>query len=298
MGRCLVVLSIAVLSSGQTPARPPAPDVVERAVRAAYLRQFGEAIERPGIFNDPRAVNCRGNGHLMTTAYLRTSARTSRLLTMRMPRDASAVEGATESPGILTPAGAFRVLVLLVQHPETVGERGPALWAAAQRRINEDHAAFAKSRGFAAPIVVFENTNVVIQPTEIDDPKHAGSMRTVAARRGHPPTSYQLIMSVDMSPAQQSGGHADLLNRSIYMGRFLQSSSLLAERDWQMVANAAYHHEVAHHWGWQHGWAPSCGKGGADYQPFIAPPVLFGWESRDGSGLPEISGTAPYRPRP
>ena len=56
-----------------------------------------------------------------------------------------------------------------------------------------------------------------------------------------------------------------------------------------MVADAAYHHEVAHHWGWPgtHDWAGSCNKK-TDHAPFIVPPVLFGWEDLDGDHLPDI----------
>lgn len=297
LGHCLATLSIASLSSVQISPPPPASGDIESAVRGAYLRQFNEFVERPGIFNDPQAVDCRGNGHLMTTAYLRTSPTTSTLLTMRMPRDASAVDGASEARGILTPAGTFRVLAMLVRYRETVGEGGPALWEDAQRRINDDHASFAKSRGYPAPIVVFANTNLVVDAAEIDDPRNVSSVRAVAKRRGIATESYQLTMSIDMNPVKQAGGSADPVNRSIYMGRFFLSTTMLTDREWRMVANAAYHHEVAHHWGWDHDWAPSCGRGGDGYRPFIAPPVLFGWESRDGSGIPEILSNQPYRPR-
>jgi hypothetical protein len=62
-----------------------------------------------------------------------------------------------------------------------------------------------------------------------------------------------------------------------------------------MVASTAYHHEIAHHWGWPstHDWAGSCGGSKQEYAPFIAPPVLFGWEDLDGDHVPEILNKNP-----
>ena len=31
-----------------------------------------------------------------------------------------------------------------------------------------------------------------------------------------------------------------------------------------------------------------------EYEPFIIPPVLFGWEDLDGDRVPEISSKTPY----
>jgi hypothetical protein len=44
-------------------------------------------VPRPAIFNDPRAVDCRGDGHLTTTAYFRTTATTADLLVLYLTRD-------------------------------------------------------------------------------------------------------------------------------------------------------------------------------------------------------------------
>jgi|HubBroStandDraft_1064217.scaffolds.fasta_scaffold334322_1 hypothetical protein len=85
----LVVSSSALF--GQVPSPPQLPpDSIVAAVKAAYQREFGETIEHPAIYNNPQAVNCRGEGHLTTTAYLRAGVTTT-LLSMYMSRDGGSV---------------------------------------------------------------------------------------------------------------------------------------------------------------------------------------------------------------
>ena len=72
---------------GQVPSLPQLPpDSIENAVKAAYQREFGETIEHPAIYNNPQAVDCRGEGHLTTTAYLKTGSGAT-VLSMYMSRD-------------------------------------------------------------------------------------------------------------------------------------------------------------------------------------------------------------------
>src|SRR5215213_4631626 len=52
---------------------------LEQLVSGWYQREFGVSFPRPAIFNDPRAVDCRGDGHLTTTAYLNRSGTTTDL---------------------------------------------------------------------------------------------------------------------------------------------------------------------------------------------------------------------------
>src|SRR5712671_7056770 len=136
------------LTSG--PPVPPTP--VEAAVKAAYQREFGETIARPAIYNNPQAVDCSGNGHLTTTAYVRAGTTTT-LLSMYMSRDGTGVTRRSRSALALAPAGTIRILVVLIRYPETVSANALTLWEDAQKQINDDHAAFASSRGYRAPVV-------------------------------------------------------------------------------------------------------------------------------------------------
>lgn len=171
---------------GHQPATP-----LETAVRSAYRSEFGERIERPAIYNNPEAVNCRGEGHLTTTAYLRTSATTSTQLALYMTRDGSRVTSRTRST-VLTPTGTFRVLVVVVNYPETVGPDALAMWESAQKAINQHHADFATSRGYASPLVAFDNTNLIVNPEQIDDPRSPASVRAAVERRGVSTANFQM----------------------------------------------------------------------------------------------------------
>jgi hypothetical protein len=299
-GMRLGFVSVAFLTSssallGQVPSIPRLPpDSIEAAVKAAYQREFGEAIEHPAIYNNPESANCRGEGHLTTTAYLRAGASTT-LLSMYMSRDGGSVIG-TNRLAVLAPAGTIRVLVILVQYPETFAADALALWENAQKQINEEHAAFAKSRSYNAPIVVFDNTNITIDRAQVDNPHSPASVRAAAERRGFSTAKYQIVMAIDINPRETAGGLSILLERSVYVGNYSRWKTPLGAREWKMIANTAYHHEVAHHWGWPgtHDWAGGCGGGTREYAPFIAPPVLFGWEDLQGEHVPEILSETPY----
>lgn len=281
---------------GQAPSPPvPTSDSILAAVKAAYQREFGETIEHPAIYNDPQAVNCRGEGHLTTTAYLKAGD-TTKLLWMYLSRDGASVIRKNRPELVLAPAGTIRVLVVLVRYPETVAADALGLWEDAQRQINDDHAAFAKSRGYNAPIVVFDNTNIVIDAGQLYDPHSPASVRAAAERGGVSTADYQIIMAIDINPREPAGGLSINSERSVYVGNFGNWKSAIGAREWKMIARTAYHHEVAHHWGWPatHDWAGSCGARPPECAPFIAPPILFGWEDLQGKHVPEILSQSPY----
>ncbi|SPE32622.1 hypothetical protein SBA3_1900024 [Candidatus Sulfopaludibacter sp. SbA3] len=265
-------------------------------MKAAYQREFGETIEHPAIYNNPRAVDCRGEGHLTTTAYLK-SGLTTTLLSMYMSRDGVSVIRRDRTQVSLAPAGTIRVLVVLVRYPETVTADALGFWEDAQKQINEDHTAFAKSRGYNAPVVAFDNTNIVIDPDQLHDPHSPASVRTAAERHGISSADYQIVMAIDINPRESAGGLSINSERSVYVGNYSHWKTPLGAREWKMIARTAYHHEVAHHWGWPgtHDWAGACGGGSPEYAPFIAPPILFGWEDLQGKHVPEILSETPYR---
>ena len=300
MTRSPAVAAFLMLSSallGQAPSIQPSPDLrdvtsIEGVVKAAYQREFGRTIEHPAIHNNP---HCRDEGHLTTTAYLRTGATTT-LLSMYMTRDAATVIRKTESAVSLPPAGTIRVLVLLLHYPQTVAANALTLWEDGQKEINEDHAAFAKSRGYKAPIVVFDNTNILIDPPRVANPRRPGSVRMAAEHEGISIANYQIVMAIDINPQESVGGYSLPEERAVYVGNYSSWKTLLGASQWKMIARTAYHHEIAHHWGLPstHDWAGSCGDSKQDYAPFIAPPVPFGWEDLDGDHVPEILSKTPY----
>ena len=306
---CWVALMLlAVAGCGSSPESPtplggtPPPSTggpataIEAAVREAYQREFGLNMPRPAIFNDVRSQNCAGAGHLTTTAYLRTGSRNALLQFLYMSRDATAVTRTEPPTTVVAPSGIFRVLVVVSQHLQTVGTGGLAPLESGQRQINEDHAAFARARSFGGPIVGFESTNVVIEPSRIEDPRSRASVLAAAAGAGMSTAGYDVVMSLNIDPARSEGGFAVLADRFIYVGNFSNWRVTLSEADWRGIARTAYHHEVAHLWGWPgtHDWSPTCGGTSLGFEPLIAAPVLFGWEDVDGDGIPEILDPTPY----
>lgn len=191
------------------------------------------------------------------------------------------------------PFGTFKTLVVIVGYPPTVNLEGIRFFEKAQAQINEDHAAFARSRKYPGPLVVFENTNVVIDRAEIVDPRIPAEVRAAAKRKGLSPDDYRPVIVIDLDPDRAAGGLANP-GGDLYMGNFGRWTAPLSELQWTSVSRAVYHHEVAHYGGWEHGWSPRCGAMKLGFEPFISAPVLFGWEDVDADGVPEILDDTPY----
>jgi len=280
------------LSSHERAAIRP-PTRLEDAVREAYATEFGETVLRPAIFNDP-SVGC--GGHITTATYLRRSSSSARLLYLYITPDGGAVVRKGDVPSVLIPAGRFRVLTVIVRRPETIDHTSLPLWEAAQERVNRDHASYAASRGLRESIVSFENRNVFVDAGDIADPRSFSAVLGAAERRGIAPASYQVIASLNLDPNRVEGGFASAGGRFVYMGNYSKWSRPLTAAEWINVANAVYHHEVGHLWGWpgSHDWAFQCRGRKASYRPFIIPPVLLGWEDLDGDQIPEILDPTPH----
>jgi len=216
------------------------------------------------------------------------------LLYLMTTPDGRVVARKSRVESVVLPAGTFRVLVVIAKHPATIGDSTLRHWEAAQAKINHDHAAFAASRGLPRSIVSFDNTNVLVDAGDIADARSPASVRAAVERGGLPTEPYQFIVSINLDPTRAEGGFAGA-DGFVYMGNYGRWSQALTAAEWVNVANAVYHHEVAHHWGWpgSHDWAPQC-HGQAAHRPFIVPPILFGWEDVDGDGVPEILDATPY----
>jgi hypothetical protein len=277
----------------------PPRTALEEAVKAIYQREFAEPVFRPAIFDDVRSSNCAGAGHLTSAAYLPSSARFSRLLFVYTSRDGTQVIRTDTSSNVITPAGRFRVLVALLTWPETVADDTLPLWIAAQQRINDDHAAFAAAKGYAAPIVSFESTNVLLAGSEVPTPNTRAGILSALSAHGVPTTGFDFVVLVNMDPAKNEGGLAFTGSSDpavVYVGNFSAFKTRLDAADVDAVARTVYHHEIAHHWGWPgtHDWSPTCGGVQLGFEPLIAAPVLFGWEDTDGDRIPEILDPTPY----
>jgi hypothetical protein len=266
------------------------PDV-SGAVSEAFDRSFGEEIVRPAIVH---ASGCSPM-HVTSTAYLGPFGRDSdsTLLTLYMSGDGSSVTKKVYSY-VLAPSGLFRVLVVVVRYPGTVGDDAIGLLESAERQINEDHASFARARGHSSPIVTFTNTNVLVDPSTVADPRTLAGVTAAVTRSGSSTTGYDFVVSINIDPGQSEGGFATpgSVPGFIYMGNFGQWRTRLTASEFVSVAGAVYHHEVVHHWGWPgtHDW--DC-NGRYEFN-FRVPPVLLGWEDVAGDSVPEILDATPY----
>jgi hypothetical protein len=278
--------------SQSTPADPtnlPALTPLEIAVKQAYSQAFNEEILRPAIHNP----NCTA-AHVTSTAYVRPAGESSTLLTLYTSSDGGAVTRQARAT-YLTPAGNFQVLTVLVRHPQTVGDDAIGLLEDAQREINEDHALFARARRYGSPIVAFSNTNVVIESSQVTDPRTLNGIMTALAEQRTSAVGYDFVVSINIDPGRSEGGVATpgSIPAFIYMGNFSRWTTRLSASQFTSISGAVYHHEVIHHWGWpgSHDWDSCNSTYGFNFR---VPPVLLGWVDVDGDGVPEILDQTPY----
>jgi len=257
-------------------------------VNAAYRAEFGRSFGTPAVHIDDPNSECRVGSSVTSTAYRRVSDEWAELFVLRLSMAGGLVR--KSNPWVLTPAGRFRVITFVMDYP-TLGADFDRWWSAAQARINDDHLAFAKSRGYRAPVIQFDNTNfrvpLHIASNRLEDQKRA------AEEAGIRVVDYQIFVTLDLNPRQFGGGLANLMTRrSVHVGNYFHATTALTEKQLHAIASTVYHHEIAHLWGWEHDWAQDCTR--THYVPFITNPVLFGWEDLDGDGIPEINDPSPY----
>jgi hypothetical protein len=236
----------------------------------------------------------------MTVTYLPAGSPTQRrIYAMYMTPDGTSLvksrDGRSKYGGgvmSIIPAGTFRVLTVVLSYAQTFAEDALAAWSQAQAAINEQHASFARSKAYASPVVQFVFTNVTVPGAQVADPRSLQGIRAALAPRGTSTSGYDFVVVINAEPGRSEGGFAGA-GGFVYMGNFGNWSTPLTQAQFAQIAASAYHHEIAHHWGWQHDWTPVCG-GNRPFGPFITAPVLFGWEDTDGDGVPEILDTTPY----
>jgi len=271
-------------------------------VRNSFQREFGELVPRPAC---PPATSCTnpGTDHLTTTAYLPAGVPGERrLLVMHLTSDGnnlqSTYEGRTkyERNQKPIPTGTFNLLTVLMTYDQTVGVNGMTLLEQAQTMINEQHANFATGHGYSSPLVQFVFTNVAVPASKITDPRSLVGVRDALGKWHETKqlnvSDFDFVVVLNPDPSKVEGGSAHWSQASpffVYVGNYSNWQTNLTASDFGNLARAAYHHELGHHWGWQHDWTP-CGN----FDPFITNPVLFGWLDTDGDGVPEILDACPY----
>lgn len=267
---------------------------MENAVRQAFEQAFNEQVPRPAIVeSNSDVVFC--SAYVTSNAWLGSPGRSSTLLSLKLSSDGMSVTRSTRAT-FLTPAGTFRALTVLVGYPETVGADAISLLEGAQRAINDDYASFSAARGYGAPLVTFNNTNVRIPSSQVSDARTLSGVVTALSQQGIAVGGYDFLVSINIDPARSEGGFATPGSTPafIYMGNFSQWKTTLSASNMTSIAGAVYHHEVIHHWGWPgtHDWA--CANNVSYGFNFRVPPVLLGWEDVDGDRVPEVIDSTPY----
>ncbi len=267
---------------------------IESVVASVFRREFGVSASHPAIVRNDRTCSSGKNTDLVTTAYIRTTASRATLLYMRLSTQNFSVINKERRSHVVPPAGRFRVLVITLRHDKTNDSKSLALLEDAQKQINLDHAAFANIRRYSAPIVSFENTNIVIEPRAIAAPRDPTAVRTALKSTDAAKGQFDFVVVINIDPEQVEGGFAGSDGSFVYMGNYGDWRRPLSGSEWLNVARAVYHHEIAHHWGWRHGWLAGCPGQEPRYAPFVVDPALFGWEDPDGNGVPQILGHTAY----
>ena len=283
-----------------TPGPQTLPDTLVAAVREAYRREFNEDVPYGGIANDPLSGDCTGLQYLTTIAYLPAASGSRRILAMYMTRGGSGlVNGGDGRPKYtevvdIIPAGTYTVLTAFVLYPDAPASSLMPL-EQAQTAINAQHEAFARSRHYSSPIVRFAFTNIGVARRDIPDPRSPAGVRTALSAKGIDVSGFDFVATLNPEQGDPAGGGKAFLGGGaphfVYYGT---GRTLTSGSDFDSAAATLYHHEIGHHWGWQHDWTPSCGGYVPSYRPFITDPVLFGWEDTDRDGVPEILDSTPY----
>ncbi len=270
-------------------------------VSSSFLREFGESVPKPAC-PPVNSSTTPGTNHLTTTAYLPTgNPGERRLLVMYLTSDGNSLqetyEHRTKYQTIQKPipAGTFKVLTVLATYPQTIDTNSITLLQNEQVKINKQHADFASSHGYSAPIVQFIFTNVQIPGSNISDPHSLASVRDALGKwqetKNLNTSDFDFVVVLNINPSITEGGFSNPGSPAPYflhMGNFGNWQTILNATNFFQIARAAYHHEIGHYWGWEHDWISDSPA------PFITAPILFGWLDTDGDGIPEILDRCPY----
>jgi hypothetical protein len=280
---------------------------LSEAVRDMYAVVHGISVPMPAIYTEAAALTCTAGGYITTVAYLPIGVPGRRqMFVMHLTPDGGSLTPGYQGQTSYTlmigtlPAGTVRILTVLLTWPETLTAEDLPKWESAQGVINAQHATLAEARGLSQPIVRFDYTNVVLDGSRVAVPGSLTGIRAALEADGRTADGYDMVAVVNIDPARSEGGFAVRLEQPfIYMGNYSSSTFRhpMTDSQLQNIANAVYHHEAGHHWGWAHDWSPTCGTE-ASFRPFITSPALYGWDDTDGDGVPEILDETPYRRRP
>ena len=198
--------------------------------------------------------------------------------------DNGGIDARTFEPSL--PSGTKKTLVIIPIYDELLPlENFDRVWVEEQEEINLQHRDFALEQNYAEPVVQFTNKNVYVDMAVIDFAKAESlydSVRLIMNERNEKSEDFDHIVFLDLNLKIPSGGWADVARQLVTVG-WIHTSYALDNANLSGIANAVYHHEIGHLWGWEHAWSD------ADTSNiFITPPELFGWQDTNGNGIADV----------
>ena len=275
----IFLFSVILFSSCEKEILADDRSKANRLLKKAFSERFGIEVEHlPLIYSNDWE-------HWTSTIYYKGT-----LYRLYLNKDGNV--GLKTFPDLLFPKGNQKVLVVIVKYKALDIENNIMLWEEAQQEINDEHKTYAMSQGYDAPIVQFQNTNILVDSGEIQELR-LDDITWVVNKQGVDVKDYDIVALVDLNAAEPSGGFGVFQSRFVKIGWFygnIANQTDELDRDkMKGIANAVYHHEIGHVWGWEHEWSDADNR-----DLFITEPVLFGWEDMDGDGIPEILDENPY----
>ena len=295
LAQCSVVCAAA---NPQAPNPPTSSRInrhnIEQFLTDEHLTRWGVTLPKPsyiftknpGLSEDPSILAWTSVAYVDNSRY-------------RLYVQPDGTVHAWVVPISVKPASTQSILTVVVDHGNTnIADVMATLLVDAQNAINADHWEHAAQIGLPEPIVAFDYSNLLVSANEFSDPlqgpKTPTSVYDLITTKGYAVDDFDLVVVMDLDPANQAGGWAYLGGTFAYIGWFQLGGAgyfTITPELMASFARALYHHEVGHNWGWEHTWD------GNDFTysgPLIVNPRLFGWTDIDGDGVPEILDSTPY----
>jgi hypothetical protein len=284
----------AVLRGQRVEAPVAVGKITYRNIDSAVVALYDSAPDRLAIRLPSPAVatdnsTMEDNRAQVPTRWISTAYVGARFYRFYLFPDGRFAELYVDRSRPLNPTGLQRVLLLIVDYEDTDIRIRLDQWKAAQDSVNGEHRSLARALGYDAPLVQFDNTNVLVARDSTGDPAKPDSVYATLRRLGYDPDAYDIVVSLGMTSTFREGW---AFGRFTFVTCFwcpAPGYTQLSRAILDKLAWAVYHHEIGHLWGWEHGWG-----GGPEGTRIITDPRLFGWTDTDGDGVPEVIDPTPY----
>jgi hypothetical protein len=234
---------------GQSPPSPPGQSHInkhniELFLIDEYLARWGLVLAKPAYVFTKNLDFGRGRNVWTSVAYIDNTR-------YRLYVDKNANVSSRVTSLINNPASIHKTLTVVVDHGNTnIPDLMDTLLVDVQNQINADHWEHAAEVGLADPIVGFDYTNLLVSANEfanpMQDPKIPARVYELLVSKGFVLEDWDLIVVMDLDPANQSGGFAFFGGTWAYIGYFFEQDPgfvTLTENVLTSIARGLYHHD-------------------------------------------------------